>query len=175
MEEFIEIKQTKLRNIKLEVIANIKLEEIKKLKPDQCCFKNRIVDAFILGACRSVYNNNTPKKLPKGKDEVTGAIPLPTLKDRDILRKIIQIIGYKYSLEAAEGDEVELDKCHEVILDLSKCISYAEKLFKKEWDSPSPSSFKRKCDAKNPDSKLVEDFNFKEFKNILDKQIVENE
>ncbi|MHA1764749.1 MAG: hypothetical protein ACTSVK_00645 [Promethearchaeota archaeon] len=163
----LEFKETKVRQIELELDPNNKLNDIKDNKyVEQCCFKNRLVDGFIIGATRAIFKKRIPEELSKNDREVIKTISISDLKDKDRIIFIIRIIAYVHLLLEAGNDINKKKDIHRVIRDLSFCIKIAEEYFKSGWERPSEDNFKDICNSEYPDSKLFDDIS-----DILDKLV----
>ena len=156
-------KQTNIQKISLEVSANKKLNEIRKEKPKQCCFKNRLVDAFIVGATRAYYMGRIPKDLPPTKKSVIDSIPTPDLKDKDEIIFYFQVLAYTHLLEEYSGNEDKLNEIHSVLFDLDLCCKTAERYFKGGWEIPEKENFLEICNSEFPDSNLINEIDFSDF------------
>ncbi|MHA1232085.1 MAG: hypothetical protein ACTSPQ_15725 [Candidatus Helarchaeota archaeon] len=155
-----EFKETKLRNIKLELDPFEILKSIKENKPKQCCFKRREIDGFIIGCTRAIYKGRIPLELTKNKKELRDAIYLAELKDKDEIIFIIQIIAYSHLLKKFENNEDIKKNIHSILIDFKRCIEIAEQYFKGGWETPSEYNFKTICLSENPDTELINDIHF---------------
>jgi len=162
------IKETKERNAYLELEANIELNNLKneKKKKEQCCFKKRLVDGFVIGATRSYFSRKTPKELSKNKKDKVDSILITDLVNKDEILFILQIMAYADSLGKAGRDLEKIETAHEVIFDLSKCVQIGEEYFKAGWDTPNANNFSKIVIADHPDSKLVGEIDFTDIQNL---------
>jgi hypothetical protein len=160
--KILNFKDTKIRNVNLEVDANQILNDIKDQKPEQCCFKNRLVDGFIIGATRSFNKGRRPNNLTTNKNEVIDSIPTPSLSDKDEITFILQVIAYAHLLEQVGKDEDKIRDLHNILIDLSKCASISERYFKGGWEVPVEGNFKQICNSSYPDAELINDIDFQD-------------
>ncbi|MFX1284766.1 MAG: hypothetical protein ACFFB5_13990 [Promethearchaeota archaeon] len=170
-------KQTLYRNIYLEIEANDILKEIKdkKKRYQQCSFKNRLIDGFIIGVTRSFANGRSPKELPRSKREKTDSVNVPSLSDREEVGFILKTIAYGHMLDEIGRNEEKRDYIHKILLDLSECSRIAEEYFKGGWNLPRERNFKLICLADAPDSELLEDFNLIEWEDEIKDDIKEKQ
>ncbi len=150
-------KETKVKKISLEIDPNTVLNEIRDTKPEQCCFKKRLVDGFIVGATRAYYKGRNPKILSSSKKDKIDSIPTPELKDKENIIFYLQIIAYAHLLDQAGKDENKKNDIHHVLIDLNQCTKISEEYFKGNWEIPEKNNFKEICTASYPDSMLIDD------------------
>lgn len=158
-----EYSETAVRGIFIENDANKMLNELKKEKTPQCCFKKRLVDGFLIGACRALKKDVRPTKLDKKNLQKKHSVNFPDLKDVDSLMFYLKVIAYAHNLKEAGYDEQKLKDVHKILIDSSMCIELAEKYFKGGWIRPYENSFAEICESDEPDTSLFNDFDYTEW------------
>lgn len=154
------LKETNIQTIYLEQVANEKLIEIRNEKPLQCCFKSRLVDAFIIGSCRAYFTNRIPKKLSEKKDATVSSISTPVLQDKEEILFFIQVIAYAYLLDQYSNKPDKLSEIHSILSDQEECRKIAERYFKGGWEIPTDNNFLAICNSQHPDSELFSEIDF---------------
>ncbi len=144
----------------LEPNAYQALKEIKEQKPKQCCFKERLVDGFVIGATRA-YGTG---RIPKGIDQKRRSnINLDELVDsssklpRSKIEFILKLIAYSHMIDQTGKDEKKRDKIHEILIDKARWVKIAERYFKGGWEIPDKDNFKEISYSDFPDSKIIEE------------------
>ncbi len=168
---------TKYRNLCLENDANKLLNELKneEIKVEQCYFKKRLVDGFILGAIRALVKSRIPKDLTASSTGKTDSVYVSDLSDRDEIGFYLQTIAYGHLLNEAGKNKEKRKDIHGILLDLSKCSTTAERYFKGGWQIPEDDSFYKICASDSPDSILLEDFNLSEWETLIEEELLEDE
>lgn len=167
-------KITKLRTGRLTPDSNEILQHIKdqkeKLLPGkaQTWCRTRKADGLILGAARAYYLQRTPRELVKK----AGSIPFPELQDREHLTFIMQVLAYAHKIDEAGKIKELKEKSHEILGDLSGCITITEEYFNGGWSSTAPDirSFKEIVSSSYPDTEVMQDL-----KELIEEESDEND
>lgn len=119
----------------------------------------RFVDPFIIGACRAIFfdlprRDITDLQRKKGFE----VMDILELSDRENILLSMRIIAYYDKMCNARTEE-EKGKTHEVIFNLTECLTITEEYFKASWVEANPkNNFKVVLQDDNPDNILMKDF-----------------
>ena len=163
-----EFKETNLRDGRLEFEINEKLKEIthNRKNLEQCCFKERVAEIFILGSIRNFVMGRKPQKLNE-KDNLQFVVPFETLKPpkenenklpREKFEFILQVLAYSHYMREAGKDLKKQRELMMLMLDKSEWVSVAEMYFKGGWNIPENNNFKDGIVLqKYPDTEIIKE------------------
>jgi hypothetical protein len=169
MENKKEPNETKFSKIRIEREQRDHISDLRSDRTiNQCCFKKRYVDLFIMNVARSFSQCRIPKELVNIKKDVFPVInidespsassgKLRVLADAEAVWNFLRLIGYCYKIREA-GDNEESDawkNSHKIIIDGQLCTEIAEEYFKGGWSIPINNSFLDIINAESPDNRIL--------------------
>jgi len=174
MTENEDIRKTQFSSVYIEKEQWELYNKLKEESFDEgCCFKKRIADFFLFGACRAYFQKAFSKKLTKDKDLIHNAFNISpvdsgkktrTLVDKEDFWNIFRVIAYANKIKETQSKKgsKEWEESHNILINGTECTRIAEDLFKGGSTFPFNDDFMNLASSDFPDDKICEDLGFME-------------